>query len=226
MTAASTLVTSGTRRRLKRGGAQICFQALLRGLHQRAVKGSGNRQHHGALGAACEAMLHGALHRRGIAGNHRLLGGIQIRRSDHLSVARPCLQISATWPGASPGSPPSRLRPAGTASCIYWPRAAHQPHGVGKFKRAAATSAEYSPRLWPATNSGAMPLFLQHAIRGHGNRQNRGLRVFGQLQRLFGAFKAQFGNGKSQRLVGFVEDGASRGKDSASSRPMPGYCDP
>ena len=50
-----------------------------------------------------------------------------------------------------PGSPPSRPRPRGTASCIACARKRTSGTASRNASAPAATSAVYSPRLWPAT---------------------------------------------------------------------------
>ena len=154
------------------------------------MKGSGNRQHHGALGAAGRGLLHGAFHRLGMAGNDRLLGRIQIGGRDHLAVAA-LRQISATWPGRSPRIAAMAPSPAGTASCMYLPARRTRRTASANDSAPAATSAEYSPRLCPATKSGRTPFSSRTPIGGHGNGQNRRLGVLGELQRLFRAGEAQ-----------------------------------
>ena len=82
--------------------------------------------------------------------------------------------------------------PAGTASCIYFPRARTSFTAAEKSTPPAATSAEYSPRLWPGDEiRDDSPLF-ERAIGCSGNRQNGRLRIFGELQRFFGTFEAEF----------------------------------
>ncbi|MCY1454006.1 hypothetical protein D9M71_710380 [compost metagenome] len=99
-------------------------------------------------------------------------------RALHASMARSTAAAApaiTTWPGAlkftalttSPcaasaqaasTSASSRPRmaamppcPAGTACCISWPRRSTSFTASAKTRLPAATRAEYSPRLWPAT---------------------------------------------------------------------------
>ena len=46
--------------------------------------------------------------------------------------------------------------PTGTAACIAWPRILSSFAVFGSPKEPAAHKAEYSPRLWPATNCAAL----------------------------------------------------------------------
>ena len=66
-------------------------------------------------------------------------------------------QISATWPGRSPRIAAMAPSPAGTASCMYFPRRRTRRTASANASAPAATSAEYSPKLWPATKSGRTP---------------------------------------------------------------------
>ena len=54
----------------------------------------------------------------------------------------------------------------------------------------AATFAEYSPRLCPATNAGASPRDVEQPARGDADGENRRLRVLGQRQLILGAVEA------------------------------------
>src|SRR6202045_2334200 len=65
--------------------------------------------------------------------------------------------MSATSAGASPRIAAMAPSPAGTASCMYRPRSRTSFTAVAKSSPPAATSAEYSPKLCPATKSGVIP---------------------------------------------------------------------
>ncbi|MCY1306408.1 hypothetical protein D9M70_562690 [compost metagenome] len=56
--------------------------------------------------------------------------------------------------------PPS---PTGTASCMACARKRTSGTASANGITPAATSAEYSPRLWPATSAGAWPPASSHA---------------------------------------------------------------
>src|SRR5258707_326972 len=60
--------------------------------------------------------------------------------------------------------------PGGTASCMYWPRLRTMRRASANCRLPAATSAEYSPRLWPATNCGAIPSCVSTASAAICNR--------------------------------------------------------
>ncbi len=64
---ASTLVISGNFSALNCARAQVRFEALLRGHHQRAMEGRGNRQNDGALCATLRCDFDGALHGCGMS---------------------------------------------------------------------------------------------------------------------------------------------------------------
>ena len=57
----------------------------------------------------------------------------------------------------------------------------------------AATLAEYSPRLWPATNAGVDAARREQAARGGADGQNRRLRVFGEGELVLRALEDQTG---------------------------------
>ena len=82
---------------------------------------------------------------------------------------------STTWPCSAsaqadvtaPSSPPMIAAiapsPAGTASCIACARKRTSGTASRNASAPAATSAEYSPRLWPATTAGRGPPAASHA---------------------------------------------------------------
>ena len=160
MISASTLVTSGTRNGRNVRCAQILFQALLRRQHQRAVKRRGNRQHHGALGAARRSLLHRALHRRGMAGNHRLLGRIQIRGRDHLAIRRLAADLRHLR-GAQAQDRGHRAFARGHRLLHVLPAAPHQAHGIGKFQRARGHQRGIFAQAVPGDKVRPNALFLQ-----------------------------------------------------------------
>ena len=81
--------------------------------------------------------------------------------------------------------------PTGTASCMYLPRLRTVRTASAKFRVPAATWAEYSPRLWPATNAGLESLFVKDAPGRDRSRQNGGLGDFGEAKLFFRSFEAK-----------------------------------
>ena len=116
------------------------------------------------------------------------------------------LQISATSDGESPRIAAIAPSPAGTASCMYCPRCRDQLHGVGKRERSRGHESRIFAEAVSGSQIGRHAMLFERAIRRHGNRQNRGLRVCGQLELVFRTFKAEFRKRKSKRGVGLFED--------------------
>ena len=185
------------------------------------MKWRGHRQHHGALGAALRRDFHGALHR--LRDGRKLRSAPENSDSPATPPVRSAafLQISATCAASSPRIAAIAPSPAGTASCMYCPRCAHQPHRVGKIQPAGRHQRGIFAQAVPRDKIRADSALLEHAIRRHRYRQNRGLRVLGQLQRFFGTVEAQIRNRKSQRLVRFVKH---RRAMRENFRPDPGPC--
>src|SRR3990167_4349891 len=65
-------------------------------------------------------------------------------------------QSSVTFLGESPKIADIAPLPTGTASCIACPRILVKRTASSNAKAPAATKAEYSPRLCPATNAGSI----------------------------------------------------------------------
>src|SRR6266436_580259 len=76
---------------------------------------------------------------------------------EHTSPSAARLQASITTAGDNPIIAAIAPCPAGTASCIYCPRLRTSCTASENFSAPAATNAEYSPRLCPATKSGVTP---------------------------------------------------------------------
>jgi hypothetical protein len=53
---------------------------------------------------------------------------------------------------------------------------------------------------------------FQHAQRGDGDGQDRGLGVLGELQLVFGPFEDNLGERKAERVIGLVKDRARGGR--------------
>src|SRR5260370_1050063 len=91
-------------------------------------------------------------------GHHRKLRGRELQFA--ASQASPCaasLQTPATASGDIPRIAAIEPVPTGTASCMYLPRLRTVRTASAKVIVPAATCAEYSPRLCPATNAGLIP---------------------------------------------------------------------
>ena len=72
-------------------------------------------------------------------------------------LADAALQAAVTASSSSPIMAAIAPIPAGTAPCISSERRITTRIASAKLIESAATSAEYSPRLWPATRSGVTP---------------------------------------------------------------------
>ncbi len=74
-----------------------------------------------------------------------------------------------------------------------------------KLSVPAATWAEYSPRLCPATKAGFTPFSLQDSPGGDRRSQDRGLRDFRQPQFFFRTFEAQLRQLVAESFIGLFE---------------------
>ena len=94
--------------------------------------------------------------------------------------------------------------PDGTASCMNRPRLCTVRTASANVSTPAATSAEYSPRLCPASNVGFSPPLYRLGPRRHAMHQNGGLGVLRQPQLVFRPLKAQALQIVAQNLVGLL----------------------
>src|SRR5579859_1485548 len=115
--------------------------------------------------------------------------------------------------------------PCGTASCMYVPRLRTSCTASENFNPPAATSAEYSPRLCPATKSGFKP--FSSATRKIATEH---VKIAGCVFAV--SFKSSsvpskhiFEMENPNALSASSNTARAAGYFSASSLPMPGYCD-
>src|ERR1700720_1961408 len=115
--------------------------------------------------------------------------------------------------------------PAGTASCIYCPRLRMSCTASENFSAPAATSAEYSPKLCPATKSGVMPLSAstRYTATEHVNIAGCVLAVCFSSSSVPAKHIFEIENPKA--LSASSKTARADGYFSASSLPIPGYCD-
>jgi len=116
--------------------------------------------------------------------------------------------------------------PGGVASCMYRPRRRTSAAASGSRRAPAATSAEYSPRLCPATKSGRTPF--------PSRTRNRAVDVASMAGWVFSvSFSSSSGPSKHKREIGkskALSASSNTARASANfdktSRPIPAYCAP
>ena len=164
----------------------------------------GNGQHHGALGARLRSELDDALHRRGMAGNHGLFGRIQICGRNDFAAAG----LLANFGDIRGTKAQNRGHRAFARRHRFLHVASALPnklHGRRKFQRARGNQRGIFAQAVARHKIRFDAVLCEHTIGGHRNCQDCRLRIGGELQLFFGALKTHFGNGKSQRGIGFVE---------------------
>ena len=107
--------------------------------------------------------------------------------------------------------------PTGTACCMARPRMRTSRTASARRSAPAATSAEYSPSEWPATNCASRarstPGFgFQHPHRRERDRHQRRLRVLGERQLLRRPFPHDRAEPVAERGVDLIEYRAGGGK--------------
>ena len=162
----------------------------------------------------------------GVARDHDLARRVDVRGRRRPRPAAASRHAASTAASVEAEDRGHRARPTGTASCMYWPRRRTVRTASASESAPAATSAEYSPRLWPATQSGRTPRATSGAQRGDARGQDRGLRVRGELQLGLGPLEAQPREREAEGRVGLVEDLAALREGLGSARPIPTCCEP
>jgi hypothetical protein len=117
--------------------------------------------------------------------------------------------------------------PSGTAACIASARKRTSLIASAKFREPAATSAAYSPRLWPASSAGvAAARRLPHTPGGDVGRQHRGLGVDGLVEQIGRAVGHQRPQVLPQRVGGLGMKVARTSARSPQPCIMPTDCEP
>src|SRR6202030_1010340 len=144
---------------------------------------------------------------------------------EHTSPSAARLHASVTTAGDNPIIAAMAPCPAGTASCMYCPRLRTSCTASANFSAPAATSAEYSPKLWPATKSGVMPLSASTRYTATEQVKIAGcvLAVCFSSSSLPAKHICETENPNA--LSASSKTARAAGYFSASSLPMPGYCD-
>src|SRR5207253_3757209 len=115
--------------------------------------------------------------------------------------------------------------PPATAPCISAPRLRTSSTASANFSAPAATSAEYSPRLCPATKSGVKPLSASTRTTATEHVKIAGCVFAVSLRSSSVPSKHIFEIEKPSVLSASPKTAFAAGYFSASSLPIPGYCE-
>src|SRR5438034_2251004 len=139
------------------------------------------------------------------------------------SAAR--LQTSATTAWDKPIIAAIAPTPWETASCMYAPRLRTPRTASANFSEPAQTSAEYSPRLWPATKSGCKPFSASTRVTATEQVRMAGWVLAVSLRSSSLPSKQSLEIEKPSVLSASSKTALAAAYFSASSLPMPGYCE-
>ena len=179
------------------------------------------------LAAARRRRRHRALDRGAVAGDDDLARRVDVRDVDHLALRRLRAHLPRRRPARRPGARPSRPVPTGTASCMNSPRLRTSAHGVREASAPATTSAEYSPRLWPAARSGVRPRSASAAAAATLAVSTAGWVLAVSVSSASGPLEAEAREREAERLVGLVARRRRRPARPRRTRaPMPTACEP
>src|SRR5437763_2185952 len=141
------------------------------------------------------------------------------------SVPAARLQAPATTAGDKPIMAAIAPTPAGTASRMYVPRLRTNCTASANFREPAATRAEYSPRLCPATKSGARPFSASTRNTATEQVKIAGCVLAVSLSSSSVPSKQILEIEMPSALSASLKTALAAGYLSASSLPMPGYCE-
>lgn len=195
----------------------------LRGHHERAVEGSADGEHHGALGTEFLAEVGGAGYGRNGARDHGLVGGVEVGGGDDL--------VGLGFDGAELGGDSGaggfdvgevEAEDGGHGSLAGGDGGLHElaagadgADGVGEGERMGGdVGGVLAEGVAGGVGDGEIAGFqlgLEHAEGGDGDGENGGLGVLGELEGVFGAVEDEVGEGEAEGVVGLFEDGAGGG---------------
>src|SRR5213082_1129913 len=115
--------------------------------------------------------------------------------------------------------------PWGTASCIYVPRLRTSRTASANFSAPPQTSAEYSPRLCPATKSGSNPFSAKTRAAATEQVRMAGCVLAVSFSSSSVPSKHSLEIEKPSALSASSKTDLARAYFSASSLPIPGYCE-
>src|SRR6266571_1602719 len=142
-----------------------------------------------------------------------------------ISLAAARLHTSATTAGDKPIIAAIAPTPAGTASCMYVPRFRTSCTASANFSAPAATSAEYSPRLCPATKSGVSPFSSSTRYTATEQVKIAGCVFAVSLRSSSVPSKHNFEIEKPSALSASSKTAFAAGYFPARSLPIPEYCE-
>ena len=135
-------------------------------------------------------------------------------------------QICSTAASSTPMRAAIAPVPTGTASCMNSPRRRTRRTASPKRSAPATTSAEYSPRLWPAARAGVTPRSARAAAAATLVVSTAGWVFAVRARSAAGPSKQSVEREKPRAVSASAQTAAAPGERSASARPIPTSCEP
>ena len=226
LSSASTLATIGVARIVHLHRAQLGRQPSGGWLHQGAMKGCADRQHHDAPGAQGHGALAGARHGVARTRNHHLTAAVHVRRTDDLALRRllarlrDLFRVQTEDGGHRPGADRNRFLHVPSAS-------PHDPHRVGKRARAGShvgRGTRQASGRRPAPARGRSEATSRHAATLTARIAGCVFSV--RVSRSSGPSKQRRLSGSPSAASASANVSRQIGNASASAFPMPTLCDP
>src|SRR5580692_9482589 len=224
MVSASTLVTSGTDKFEKLVRFRSSARCSCAGAMSAEWKGAETAKITARLAPSCEA-ISTARFTAAAWPEMTVCSGEFRFAAEQISPFEARLQASATTAGDKHMMAAMAPTPAGTASCMYVPRLWTSLTASENFKLPAATRAEYSPRLWPATKSGVRPFSARTRWTATEQVRMAGCVLAVSLSSSSVPSMQILEMENPRALSASSKTARAAGYFSASSLPMPGYCE-
>ena len=191
------------------GGVEIGAEALLGGGHEGAVEGGADGEEDGFTGPGGFGQVSGALDGGGVSSDHDLIGGIEIGGADDFALGgfgKDCVELAiGQFEQGGHGADTGRNGLLHVLAAF-----ADEADGVREAQTARGNERGVFAEAVAGDVIGGEAGFGEDGEGGNGDGEQRRLGIFSELELVFGACKAEAGEGETERIVRFFKD-APRG---------------
>src|ERR1700676_5671062 len=168
---------------------------------------SGDRQDYRAFCAELGGDFDGAFYGTGMAGDYGLIRRIKVGGGADFAIGGALAGIGH-YRGRQAHDGGHCSYACGDGFLAVGAALPDQLHGIGELQCAGSYEGGVFAEAVAGYKIGSEASFREDAIDGHGTGEEGGLRVGGELQIVFGAFTADFGDGETEGFVRLVENRA------------------
>src|SRR5580704_200157 len=183
---------------------KILSQAILRWLHQRAVKWGADWKDFRAFGAAFVGEFGGAFHRRNVTGNDNLLGRVDVGWFADFALRRVAANIGDLLELHAENRR-HRAHPDGNGFLHILATMAYSADRIGEVQGSSHNVRRVFAQAMSGDERGLETLFLQYSPSRDGCSQNRWLGDLGKAKLILGTFETKLREPITEDFVGFFK---------------------